>query len=116
MALIFTSCPEATKISISPPESKRIQGKSSKVMKYNLRINSLICGSNVVIMESTELLAFSAIFDNIPPLDTAPFIQPIIPPESSVGEASLRGAFPCGTPLLGGIAALQIIQYISIST
>lgn len=70
-------------------------------------MNSLIWGSSVVIIESTELLAFSAIFDSRPPLETAPFIHPKMPPESSVGRASFSGALPSGTPLLGGIAALK---------
>lgn len=76
------------------------------MLRVNLRINSRICGSKVVIMESTEFFAFSAILDRIPPLETAPLTQPIMPPEST-GDASFTGMFPCCTPLFGGIAALQ---------
>lgn len=36
---------------------------------------SFICGSSVVIIESTELLAFSATLCNKPPLETAPLTQ-----------------------------------------
>lgn len=46
---------------------------------YKLHINSLICGSNVVIIVSTEFFAFSATLCKIPPDETAPFTHPINP-------------------------------------
>lgn len=67
-----------------------------------------------MIIESTEFIAFSATFDKIPPLATAPFIHPKIPdpPEAPASnsppasEAVATEVCPCGIPLLGGIAGL----------
>lgn len=110
-ALTFTSFVDATAISTSPPESReKIEKKKSSFNHPRtdhgncLHINSFIWGSKVVIMVSTELLAFSATFARIP----LPGIQPKRPPA--------LGGFPSSlahSSVLLGITGLVVVVGLS---
>lgn len=64
---------------------------------YNLHMNSFICGSSVVIMVSTELLAFSATFARIDLPGIASFIHPNSPEPTLVGSSVVASwtSFTC---------------------
>lgn len=71
-------------------------------------MNSFICGSRVVIMVSTELLAFSATFARIDFPGMASFIHPKSPDEPLTGSSAVFSSRTSLAPAVVGLSNTAI--------